>query len=122
MIEPKDKAFIFAIETFYSMRLYEYYDLRTEIELHREKEKIEKEVIVSSVLDDFKEYEILVGGSFFNLRSEDGFGVVIPKNGIERKKRDRRLISLFAIRIVLKNLLSKDELDEKDKKKFNVCI
>ena len=120
LIEPKDKAFIFAIETFYSMRLYEYYDLRTEIELHREKEKIEKEVIVSSVLDDFKEYEILVGGSFFNLRSEDGFGVVIPKNGIERKKRDRRLISLFAIRIVLKNLLSKDELDEKDKKKFKL--
>jgi hypothetical protein len=120
LIKFNDKAFVFAIETFYSMRLYEYYDLRTEIGLHREKEKIEKEVIVSSVLDDFKEYEILVGGSFFNLRSEDGFGVVIPRNGDERKKRDRRLISLIAIRNVLKNLLSKDVLDEKDKKKFKL--
>ena len=120
LIKFNDKAFIFAIETFYSMRLYEYYDLKTEIGLYREKEKIENEVIVKSVLDGLKEYEILVGGSFFNLRSEDGYGVIIPRNDEERKKRDRRLISLSVIRDSLKKLLSKDELNEKEKKKFRL--
>lgn len=119
-IKFEDKAFVFAIDTFYSMRLYEYYDLSSEKELQREKEKIENEVVVASVLDGYKEYEILAGGSFFNLRSEDGRGVVIPRNNEEKKKRDRRQISLDAIRNSLKSLLSKKDLDEKEKKEFRL--
>ena len=118
LIKYNDKAFIFALETFYSMRLYEYYDLRTEIELHREKEQIEKEVVVSSVLDDFEEYEILVGGLFFNLRAIDGF--VIPSSRDDKKRRDYRLVSLKVIRKNLVPLLEKETLEEKDVKFFKL--
>ena len=118
LTQYKDKAFIFAIETFYSIKLYEYYDLNTEQELKRESEKIEKEVVVKSVLDEFEPYEIIVGGSLYNLKSDDG--IIIPRNGIENKRRDRRIISLKTIRDSLKNLIAKDELQETEKKEFRL--
>lgn len=118
LIDFKENAFVFAIETFYSMRLYEYYDLRTEAELYRKEEKIEKNVLVRNNIDDYSPYEILIGGSVFNLRSGDG--LVIPKNAEENRRRDRRLISLKTIRTSLENLLLKDELNEKEKKEFKL--
>lgn len=118
LIDFKEKAFIFAIETFYSMRLYEYYDLRTETELRRKEEKIEKNVLVKNDIDEYSPYEILIGGSFFNLRSGDG--LVIPKNGETNRRRDRRLISLNAIKTSLERLLLKGELDDKEKKEFRL--
>lgn len=118
IIEFKDKAFVFALETFYSMRLYEYYDLRTEKELHREKEQIEKEVVVSSVLDDFEEYEIFVGGSFFNLRSIDD--IVVPQSKSDSIRRDVRSISLKTLKKALDPLLTKEVLDKKNVKVFKL--
>ena len=56
-VQYSDKAFIFAIETFYSMRLYEYYDYRTD--LAREIEGIEKNVRVKNDIDNYSAYEII---------------------------------------------------------------
>ena len=118
LIEDKEKALIFAVETFYSMRLYEYYDLKTEKCFQRENEKIENEVVVKSVLDGLKEYEILAGGAFFNLKSNENR--VIPVNIEEDKRRDFRTISLNVIRTFLKKLLSKENLEEYEKKEFRL--
>lgn len=115
-VQYSDKAFIFAIETFYSMRLYEYYDYRTE--LAREIEGIEKNVRVKNDIDNYSAYEILAGGSFFNLNGENG--VFIPVNKDERR-RDYRLYSLNVMKDLLNPLLLKDELSEKEKKIFRLC-
>lgn len=117
LVQFCDKAFIFAIETFYSMRLYEYYDYRTE--LAREIEGIERNVLVKNDIDKYSSYEMLVGGSFFNLKGEDSF--LIPRNVEEHKRRDYRLISLDAIRKCLIPLLSQDKLNGNEIKLFKLC-
>lgn len=115
-VQYSDKAFIFAIETFYSMRLYEYYDYRTD--LAREIEGIEKNVRVKNDIDNYSAYEILAGGSFFNLNGENGVFIPVNKDG---RRRDYRLYSLKEMKYLLNPLLSKDELSEKEIKIFRLC-
>lgn len=126
LVQFSDKAFIFAIETFYSMRLYEYYDYRTELareigddeDKKRTKKSIEKIVRVKNEIDEYSTYEILAGGSFFNLNGENG--VFIPLNKEERR-RDYRIYSLTAMKKILDPLLSKIELSEEEIKNFRLC-
>ena len=115
-VQYSDKAFIFAIETFYSMRLYEYYDYRTD--LAREIEGIEKNVRVKNDIDNYSAYEILAGGSFFNLNGENGVFIPVNKDG---RRIDYRLYSLKVMKDLLNPLLSKDELSEKEIKIFRLC-
>lgn len=115
-VEYSEKAFIFAIETFYSMRLYEYYDYRTEWTV--EVEGIEKNVRVKNDIDNYSAYEILAGGSFFNLNGENGIFIPVDK---DEKRRDYRLYSLKVMKDLLNPLLSKDELSEKEIKIFRMC-
>lgn len=115
-VQYSDKAFIFAIETFYSMRLYEYYDYRTD--LARKIEGIEKNVRVKNDIDNYSAYEILAGGSFFNLNGENGVFIPVNKDG---RRRDYRLYSLKVMKDLLNPLLSKDELSEKEIKIFRLC-
>lgn len=112
LIKFTDKAFVFAIETFYSMRLYEYYDIKTE--MRRDVKKIEKEVVVKSALDGLEEYEILVGGSFFNIKNVKNR--VIPISDNDQKRRDYRIISLYKIRKLLNPILEKnnEQLEKKE--------
>lgn len=126
LVQFSDKAFIFAIETFYSMRLYEYYDYRTELareigddeDQKRTKKSIEKIVRVKNEIDEYSTYEILAGGSFFNLNGENG--VFIPVNKEERR-RDHRIYSLKVMKEILDPLLSKNELSEEEIKIFRLC-
>ena len=126
LVQFSDRAFIFAIETFYSMRLYEYYDYRTEFareigddeEQKRTKKSIEKIVRVKNEIDQYSTYEILAGGSFFNLNGENG--VFIPVNKEERR-RDYRIYSLKVMKEILIPLLSKNELNEEEIKNFRLC-
>ena len=126
LVQFCDKAFIFAIETFYSMRLYEYYDYRTELareigddeDQKRTKKSIEKIVRVKNEIDEYSTYEILAGGSFFNLNGENG--VFIPVNKEERR-RDHRIYSLNVMKKILDPLLSKNELSEEEIKIFRLC-
>jgi ABC-type dipeptide/oligopeptide/nickel transport system ATPase component len=111
-----DQALIFALETFYSIRLYEYYDLKTETYLRREKTDIEKKVRIKSNTDDLSEYEILVGGSFYNINSKKDR--VISAN--ESIRRDHRVISLKTIRKFLDSLLSKEKLNDKELNTFRL--
>ena len=107
---------ILEIETFYSMRLYEYYDYRTD--LAREIEGIEKNVRVKNDIDNYSAYEILAGGSFFNLNGENGVFIPVNKDG---RRIDYRLYSLKVMKDLLNPLLSKDELSEKEIKIFRLC-
>ena len=118
LIQLEDKAFIFAIETFYSMRLYEYYDFKTENDLQRKTAEIEKKVVVKSVLDELREYDVLVGGALFNLKGDDEG--VIRKNQDEKRRRDCRIISLKIIRNILDPLLLKEKIDESEMPLFRL--
>ncbi|WP_173468030.1 hypothetical protein [Fibrobacter succinogenes] len=76
-----DKMFIFAIETFYSMRLYEYYDLMVETrkqeyldkKKNEEDKKTNKNIDATikkqDALDGLTAYEMLVGGAFVNTQA-----------------------------------------------------
>ena len=84
-----DKMLIFAIETFYSMRLYEYYDLMTEKYKYEKRAKLNENVDYSikkkDVLDGSTAYKMLVGGSFVNTETTK---VMSPqKNNIRRDIR-----------------------------------
>jgi hypothetical protein len=67
-INEIDKMFFFAVETFYSMRLYEFYDRITE---YREPENMDKyvdeKIKKRDALDGYHDYEILIGCNFIHL-------------------------------------------------------
>lgn len=91
-----DKMFFFAIETFYSMRLYEFYDRITE---YRESENMDKyideKIKKNDILDGYHDYEILVGCNFIHLYGNHIYQDVVydaiqMKNGKEEKKKESR--------------------------------
>lgn len=108
LYKNEDKAFIFAVETFYSIRLYEYYDLRTEENLQRAKNKIEQNVLVQSILDEFSPYEIFIGGSVYTFKN-DKKGWFLPNEKSSQKSREHRIISLVKIRNVFARYLEKSD-------------
>lgn len=112
----EDKMFLFAIKTFYSIKLYEYYDARTENKIIKDKEtinsSIDSTIKKNDILDDFSAYEILVGGSFININKDR----LIPTNQ-QGQRRDLRSISVK----VLKDLVpqnSKAKFTKKDIKQI----
>ena len=100
------RMLIFAIETFYSMRLYEYYDLMTEKnEVDKRKElnkKIDYTIRKKTALEGLNAYDILVGGAFVNT---EVVNVLSPTKGGNR--RDVRPI----IRESIESLLNSIEED-----------
>lgn len=91
----EEKNFFFAIETFYSMRLYEYYDLRTEDSQKQEQTDIEQKIKTNSLLDSYEMYDLLVGGSFINIDDDNS---KLISASLEHGRRDQRYISLKKIR------------------------
>lgn len=70
-----DTRFLFAIETFYSIRLYEYYDLMSEIEedYHEVDSNISNNVKKKSILESYNSYTKLVGCNFINPSSQSKY-------------------------------------------------
>lgn len=64
------RNFLFAIKTFYSIRLYEYYDELTEIQ-NNNKISDTRKVFKFNSLQNISNYERLVGGLFFNTKLYD---------------------------------------------------
>lgn len=70
LVSFEDLALIFAIETLYSMKLYEYYDYITEeVQIVAKNQNISETIRRNSLLDNISEYEKIVGGSFINIKS-----------------------------------------------------
>lgn len=111
--DHNNQMMIFAIKTFYSMRLYEYYDLMTEKKVVKKKEELNKNVDYTikkrDKLDELNAYDILVGGAFVNTEANS---VLSPtKNGI---KRDIRVITKESLDSILDSIESEgDTEDEK---------
>ena len=91
-----DKMFFFAIETFYSMRLYEFYDRITEYHEPENMDKyIDEKIKKKDILDGYHDYEILIGCNFIHLFSNHiykdiTYDVIEKKNGREEKKKESR--------------------------------
>ena len=91
-----DKMFFFAIETFYSMRLYEFYDRITEYHEPENMDKyIDEKIKKKDILDGYHDYEILIGCNFIHLFSNHiykdiAYDVIEKKNGKEEKKKESR--------------------------------
>lgn len=100
------RMLIFAIETFYSMRLYEYYDLMTEKSVINKRKELNKKIDYTirkkTVLEGLNAYDILVGGAFVNTEMVN---VLSPTKGGNR--RDIRPITRESI----DNLLNSIEED-----------
>lgn len=111
--DDNNQMLFFAIETFYSMRLYEYYDLMTENEVVKRKEELSKKIDYTikrnSKLDGLSAYDMLVGGSFVNM--EDTCVLSPRKNG---QRRDVRWINIKPINELLESI--KNEGDPGDDK------
>ena len=105
------RMLIFAIETFYSMRLYEYYDLMTEKnEVDKRKElnkKIDYTIRKKTVLEGLNAYDILVGGAFVNTETVN---VLSPTK--EGNRRDIRPITRESIENLLNSIEEEGDPDD----------
>lgn len=110
--QPVDKLhFLFMIRSIYSMRLYEFYDERTESSTNVEKKQ--ERVIGLSPFEnlDLSNYEKLVGGSFVNSIITD----ILPKTASSSDTRSRsvRMISLTQLNLLISECIEYfDEIDE----------
>ncbi len=87
----EDKMLIFFIESFYSNKLYEYYDELTDSLYSNEKEgeRVHKSILKREVVDGFSNYEILIGGNFINTTNNN----FIPKESAGGQSRQTRRIN-----------------------------
>lgn len=98
--QPMDKLhFLFMIRSIYSMRLYEFYDERTEYSVNFAKKQ--ERVIGLSPFENLElsNYEKLVGGSFVNSIITD----ILPKAASSSDSRSRsvRMISLTQLNLLI---------------------
>lgn len=103
-----DRMLMFFIESYYSMRLYEYYNQF--IETYREgytapqtndSKEIDDSIRRLEVLDEFSNYEILVGGGFINTE----YYKVIPSEQKTSIPRDHRSIKISKLRDSLNEIV-----------------
>ena len=78
-VSKYDSNYLFAIETIYSMKLYEYYDLMTEPNLNVVVNSVDETIKQRSMFDEAQPYHILVGGSFVNTTI---FDVMTKEQGV----------------------------------------
>lgn len=81
-VSKYDSNYLFAIETIYSMKLYEYYDLMTEPNLSEVVNSVDESIKQRSMFDEAQPYHILVGGSFVNTTI---FDVITKEKGINTR-------------------------------------
>ena len=111
VVSTNKQAFFFGLKFIYSIRLCSYYNKLVE---EHDKEKIENSSLRKDVARDaFSDYNILVGGAFFNF---DGLSV---DTQMSRKRFDYRAISIDEIRKTLSSCLD-ENLGIKNMMMFNV--
>lgn len=110
--QPVEKLhFLFMIRSIYSMRLYEFYDERTEDSTNVSKKQ--ERVIGLSPFENFElsNYEKLVGGSFVNSIITD----ILPKaaSSADTRSRSVRMISLTQLNLLISECIEHfDEIPE----------
>lgn len=110
--QPVDKLhFLFMIRSIYSMRLYEFYDERTEVS-NNVTQKQERVIGLSPFENlELSNYEKLVGGSFVNSIITD----ILPKTASSADTRSRsvRMISLTQLNLLISECIEHfDEIPE----------
>lgn len=106
IVFQQDKAFLFAIETFYSMRLYDLYDLKTEQDLKTTTPQIEENIRQNSLLNNISDYDILSAGDYFDTFD---YQLLPQTKGSYKLRRDWRVISLKTIQNEFKTIEDKIE-------------
>lgn len=123
--QPVEKLhFLFMIRSIYSMRLYEFYDERTEDSTNVSKKQ--ERVIGLSPFENLElsNYEKLVGGSFVNSIITD----ILPKaaSSADTRSRSVRMISLTQLNLLISECIEHfDEIPENVimlSKFFMLCI
>lgn len=109
-----DQAFLFFIETFYSMRLYEFYNERTEENLVDDKNE---QVSYTSKIDKHNKYKILVAGAYIN--EKDDHLLKRFSNVKYYQRADYRVISLNALKKALANFVDLETGKINDIEGFN---
>lgn len=110
-----DQAFLFFIETLYSMRLYEFYNEKTDAKW---KNKDVGEIGYTSKIDQLNKYEVLVAGSFFNEMDD----VLVKHFSSEEcyRRPDYRVIALDKVKKILDESLNADKTEVKNLNQFQV--
>ncbi|MCQ2351086.1 MAG: hypothetical protein MJ003_03830 [Paludibacteraceae bacterium] len=109
-----DKMLIFFIETYYSFKLYEYYDELTDEQSHEESQGKKNERIINnsirkiSVVDNFSNYAILVGGRFINPE----YNNLLPVEQETKKARDYRPISFDLLKKYAQEVISAEVMTD----------
>ena len=138
--DVEDARFFFAIETFYSMRLYEYYDLMPEtlpkidVNNHEIDSNISSNVKKKSILESYNDYTKLVGCNLVNPSSNSTylyrkFNIQTLKNvweGILQASKDNypllnlHLIEFYSLCFSVK--VEKQEIDANYRNKDEVAF
>lgn len=108
-----DQAFLFFIETLYSMRLYEFYNEKTDV---KKTENDAESIGYTSKIDQLNKYEVLVAGAFFNEMDD-----VLVKHFSRPecyRRPDYRVIALDNVIDILEKSLDADKKSVKDINKF----
>lgn len=123
--DKNDKMLLFYIETFYSIKLYEYYDEYTdalyvepndaEKTENSELQKVHESIRKREIIDGISNYEILIGGSFINT---EYFRLLPQEKGTLGKfiSRDNRRILYEPLKKEAIRFLGpdKEKIEEKD--------
>lgn len=125
VFEKNDKMLIFYIETFYSIKLYEYYDEYTDALYVEQKDsektenselqKVHESIRKREIIDGISNYEILIGGSFINT---EYYRLLPQEKGTLNKliSRDNRRILYEPLKNEAIKFLGpdKEKIEEKD--------
>lgn len=110
LVNTFDKNLLFAIETFYSMNLYEYYDYRTEHRYALQEDDIDYTIRRHSLMDGISKYHQLVGGNFINSKY---FRLLTPDMGATYTDEDNwraiRKISMSRIGRIVEDISNKEK-------------
>lgn len=107
-----DKMLVFFVETYYSFKLYEYYDELTEKASQAESEEERNERLINNsirkkaVVDNFSNYAILAGGRFINPE----YNNLLPIEQETKKTRDYRPISFDLLKKYAQEVISAEEM------------
>ncbi|MCQ2360479.1 MAG: hypothetical protein MJ009_03225 [Paludibacteraceae bacterium] len=114
-----DKMLVFFIETYYSIKLYNYYNEMTPKadanEKSEKEQQLKYELEINELIrnreavDNFSNYEILVGGSFLNTE----YISLLPIEQSTKLPRDRREISLDKLKQYAQEAISEPGRNQK---------
>lgn len=120
IVGKMDLNLLFAIETFYSMKLYEYYDYRTEPRFvladRLSEDNLDNSIRQNSLLDGISKYHQLIGGDCINPKY---FRLMTPEGNPEYEEEDKwraiRRISIKQIDRMLSTIEERSKTDTTDK-------